>query len=72
MSKVKYYYDSETLSYRKIEPKRGRKIAYGFLLVSAVILGTILLTSLIFIFDTSIETPREKSMKRELAYMKFQ
>lgn len=72
MSKVKYYYDSETLSYRKIEPKRGRKIAYGFLLVSAVILGAVLLTSLIFIFDTSIETPREKSLKRELAYMKFQ
>ena len=28
MSKVKYYYDSETLSYRKIERKKGRKIEY--------------------------------------------
>ena len=26
MSKVKYYYDSETLSYRKIEKKKGRKL----------------------------------------------
>ena len=25
MAKVKYYYDSNTLSYRKIEYKKGRK-----------------------------------------------
>jgi murein DD-endopeptidase MepM/ murein hydrolase activator NlpD len=72
MSKVKYYYDSETLSYRKIETKRGRKAIYAFLLVSAVILGSVILTSLIFIFDTSIETPRERELDRELTYMKFQ
>ncbi|WP_046756173.1 M23 family metallopeptidase [Kordia jejudonensis] len=72
MSKVKYYYDSETLSYRKIETKRGRKIGYAILFVAAVALCTILLTSSLFIFDTAIETPREKSLKRELANMQFQ
>ena len=29
MAKVKYYYDSDTLSYRKIEYKKGRKTKSG-------------------------------------------
>ncbi len=69
MSKVKYYYDSETLSYRKIESKRGRKIGYLFLYITSVILCSILLVAIFFY--TSLETPNEKIMKRELANMKF-
>ncbi|MDC6367235.1 MULTISPECIES: hypothetical protein [Flavobacteriaceae] len=36
MSKVKYYYDPDTLSYRKIEPKKSRKYrnAFIFLLIN--------------------------------------
>lgn len=69
MSKVKYYYDSETLSYRKIEGKRGRKIGYIFLYIFSVVLCALLLLGIFFY--TSFETPNEKILKRELANMKF-
>ena len=69
MSKVKYYYDSETLSYRKIEGKRGRKIGYILLYISSVILCAILLVTIFFY--TSLETPNEKVLKRELTNMQF-
>ncbi len=71
MSKVKYYYDSETLSYRKIEPKKGRKL--GFLLLS--ILGMFLsgfLLLLVYLNLPYIETPKEKELKRELSNMELQ
>ncbi|KAA3624332.1 MAG: M23 family peptidase [Flavobacterium sp.] len=71
MSKVKYYYDSETLSYRKIESKKGRKL--GILLLS--ILGMFLsgfLLLLIYINLPYVETPKEKELKRELANMNLQ
>jgi len=70
MSKVKYYYDSETLSYRKIEPKKGKRIGYVFLYITSVVLCAFLLV--IAFFNTSFETPNEKALNRELANMKFQ
>jgi len=69
MSKVKYYYDSETLSYRKIESKRGRKIGYVFLYIISVVLCSFLFLTIFFY--TAFETPNEKVLKRELANMKF-
>ncbi|HET7360346.1 MAG TPA: M23 family metallopeptidase [Salinimicrobium sp.] len=71
MSKVKYYYDSETLSYKKIERKKGRRI--GVILLS--ILGTFLagfILLVIYLNIPQIETPQEKVLKRELANMKLQ
>jgi murein DD-endopeptidase MepM/ murein hydrolase activator NlpD len=71
MSKVKYYYDSETLSYRKIEPKKGRKIGFVFLgILGSVLSGFLLL--LIYLNIPGIQTPREKSLQRELANMELQ
>jgi len=70
MSKVKYYYDSETLSYRKIETKRGRKFGFAILFISAVVLCSFFILTIIF--NTALETPKEKVLKRELANMKFQ
>lgn len=71
MSKVKYYYDSETLSYRKIEQKKGRKFGYAILgLVSAFLAGFVLL--LIYLNIPALETPKEKLYKRELENMKLQ
>ncbi|MEJ2114056.1 MAG: M23 family peptidase, partial [Flavobacteriaceae bacterium] len=69
MSKVKYYYDSETLSYRKIERKKRTTLKYifGFLLSSAL-LGFIF----VFIASQFVESPKEKALKRELANMEFQ
>ncbi len=69
MSKVKYHYDSETLSYRKIERKKRRTFKYAsvFVLASA-------LFGFIFVFIASqyVESPREKGLKRELSNMQLQ
>jgi len=69
MSKVKYYYDSETLSYRKIERKKGRTFKY----ISVFILAAALFGFLtVFITSQYVESPKEKALKRELANMQLQ
>ncbi len=71
MSKVKYYYDSETLSYRKIETKKGRKFRIFFLSLLGMLLSGFLLL-LIFLNLPYIETPKEKALKRELNNLELQ
>ncbi len=71
MSKVKYYYDSETLSYRKIERKKGRKFKIFSLSLLGMFLSGFLLL-LIYINLPYVETPKEKSLSRELANMELQ
>lgn len=71
MSKVKYYYDSETLSYRKIEVKKGKKVGFISLYILGMFLGGFLLL-LIYLSIPSLETPREKILNRELANMQLQ
>ncbi|MFC4720703.1 M23 family metallopeptidase [Geojedonia litorea] len=69
MSKVKYYYDSDTLSYRKIERKKGTTITYAavFLLASA-------LFGFLFVFIASqfVQSPKERALARELQNMQLQ
>jgi len=69
MSKLKYYYDSESLSYRKIESKKSDIIQY--ILIN--LFGSIFL-SVFFIFLTStyFESPKEKTLSRELENLRFQ
>ncbi|MBI9040381.1 M23 family metallopeptidase [Lutibacter sp.] len=68
MAKVKYYYDSDTLSYKKIKSKISdilKKISLA--LVSAImfmVLGYVVLTQF---FDS----PKEKELKRELEFIKL-
>lgn len=71
MSKVKYYYDSDTLSYRKIEQKKGRKLGIALLGVLASILAGFILL-LIYLNIPALETPKEKAYKRELENMQLQ
>ena len=71
MSKVKYYYDSETLSYRKIEHKKGKKLGYALLGVTASLLAGFLLL-MVYLNLPQIETPKEKAMRRELQNMELQ
>ncbi|MEX0997556.1 MAG: M23 family metallopeptidase [Flavobacteriaceae bacterium] len=71
MSKVKYYYDSETLSYRKIEPKKGRRVGLILLYALGMVLSGFLLL-LIYLSVPALETPREKVLKRELSNMQLQ
>jgi len=69
MSKVKYYYDSETLSYKKIERKKRTTFAY----TSIFILGAALFGFLfVFIAGQYFESPKEKSISRELQNMQLQ
>ncbi|MEB8330766.1 M23 family metallopeptidase [Flavobacteriaceae bacterium KMM 6897] len=71
MSKVKYFYDPDTLSYRKIEPKKSRKYRnLTFFLLGSAIFGLLGLT---IILNTSIlNTPRELSLQREVKNYELQ
>jgi|TARA_B110000305_G_C19451481_1_gene648208 murein DD-endopeptidase MepM/ murein hydrolase activator NlpD len=68
MAKVKYYYDSETLSYKKIETKKrfilSRFFASFLTFGLAMILGFVVLS---YFF----ETPHEKALNRDLEYLKL-
>ena len=65
MAKVKYYYDPDTLSYRRIVPKKGRKLG----LVALFITGTVL-SGFLFYIATSylpeVKTPRVLGLERNL------
>lgn len=69
MSKVKYYYDSETLSYRKIERKKRTTIKYAFMFLLASALFGFLFVLLASQF---VESPKERELKRELANLQLQ
>ena len=71
MAKVKYYYDSDTLSYRKIAYKKGRKIKIFILSLLGMLLSGFLLL-IIYLNIPYIETPKEKAFKRELVNMELQ
>ena len=71
MSKVKYYYDSDTLSYKKIEHKKGHKIGIAFLSIAGAFLAGFILL-IIYLNIPQLETPKEKALKRELENMKLQ
>jgi murein DD-endopeptidase MepM/ murein hydrolase activator NlpD len=68
MAKVKYYYDEDTLSYRKISVKKSdfyRRIFFSFL-------GVILISFFGFIaFSQFIMSPTQREQKRELENLKF-
>ena len=71
MSKVKYYYDPDTLSYRKIEPKKSRKYRN----ISLFLLGSFLfgLLGLTILLNTSfINTPKELSLQRDVRNYELQ
>lgn len=70
MAKVKYYYDSENLAYRKIKVKKRRKFGFAalFLLASALfgfICFVILLNTPYF------DTPKDRLLLREIENLKL-
>lgn len=71
MSKVKYYYDSDTLSYKKIEKKKGRKIKIFALSILGMFLSGFLLL-IVYLNLPSVQTPKELSQQRELNNMHLQ
>ncbi len=71
MSKVKYYYDPDTLSYRKIEPKKSRRYTH----IALFFLGSFLfgLLCLVLLLNTNlVNTPRELSLAREVKNYELQ
>lgn len=69
MSKVKYYYDPETLSYRKIERKKRTTFKYAMVfLLGSALFGFLF----VFIAGQFVESPKEKTLKRELQNLQIQ
>lgn len=62
MAKVKYYYDSETLSYRRVERKKGRTITFTLLFLSAAALFGFFSYVVVSHY---IDSPKEKALIRE-------
>ncbi|WP_396172442.1 M23 family metallopeptidase [Flavobacterium sp.] len=68
--KVKYYYDTESLAYKKIRPKKGRKFGYTLLfLVSSALFG--FLCFVILLNTPYFETPKDRLQAREIENMKL-
>ena len=70
MAKVKYYYDSENLAYRKIKTKKRTKFAYAVLfLVASALFGVL---SFVVLLNTPFfETPKDRLQAREIETMKL-
>ncbi|WP_067151154.1 M23 family metallopeptidase [Pseudotamlana agarivorans] len=69
MSKVKYYYDPDTLSYRKIQRKKRTTFKYAFFFI----LGTAFFAFIfVFIGSQYVESPKERALKRELQNTQLQ
>ncbi len=70
MSKVKFYYDSEKLAYKKIKTRKTTKLGYAalFLFASAVFGGLCFLTMMNLPF---FESPKDKILSRELQNYKL-
>ena len=69
MAKVKYYYDSESLTYKRIMPSRKNIFKNAFRYIfSSIALAFIF----IIIGSYFFKSPQQKSMERELENMIFQ
>ena len=68
MAKVKYYYDSETLSYRRIEQSKGT-ISKIVILISFSVL--LVMLSGFIVLSQFLKTPDQLAQERELENLKF-
>ena len=70
MKKVKYYYDSENLAYRKIKPRKRRSFAYITLfLLSSGLFG--ILSFIVLLNTPFFETPKDRLQAREIDNLKL-
>lgn len=68
--KVKYYFDTESLAYRKIKTKKSKKIAYvALFLLASALFGFVCFV--LFMNVPFLETPRDKIQGREIETMKL-
>jgi murein DD-endopeptidase MepM/ murein hydrolase activator NlpD len=69
MSKVKFYYDSDTLSYKKIERKKRNTVKYASIFILASALFAFLF---VFLASQFVKSPKERALVRELQHMELQ
>jgi murein DD-endopeptidase MepM/ murein hydrolase activator NlpD len=70
MSKVKYYYDSENLAYRKIKTKKATKLGVVFLfLLASALFG--FLSFVVLLNIPYFETPKDRLQAREIDNLKL-
>jgi len=63
MTKVKYYYDTKTLSYKKAERSRAQMLKRVLLFITS---STAIALGLVLLFFTLFDSPKEKELKREI------
>ena len=63
MAKVKYYYDTKTLSYKKIERTKLNTLMRILLFISS---SSAIALCLVLLFFTLFDSPKEKELKREI------
>ena len=69
MAKIKYYYDTKTLSYKRIKLSPFKKFQrILFFLMTSLFSGLLM----IFVFFTFFDSPKEKMLNREIENMVFQ
>jgi murein DD-endopeptidase MepM/ murein hydrolase activator NlpD len=70
VKKVKYYYDPESLAYRKIKHKKRTKFAYAALFLLAASLFGFL--AFVILLNTSFfETPKDRLLSREIENLRL-
>ena len=70
MAKVKYYYDSENLAYRKIITKKRKKFGFALLfLVASALFG--FLAFVVLLNTPYFETPKDRLQAREIENLKL-
>ena len=68
--KVKYYFDTESLAYRKIKPKLTKQLGYiGLFLLASALFG--FLCFVILLNSSFLETPKDRLQAREIETMKL-
>ena len=68
--KVKYYFDTESLAYRKIKPKLTKKLGFiGLFLLASALFGFLCFVALLN--SSYLETPKDRLQAREIETMKL-
>ena len=68
--KVKYYFDTESLAYRKINPKLSKKLGFiGLFLLASGLFGFLCFVALLN--SSYLETPKDRLQAREIETMKL-
>ena len=69
MAKIKYYYDTKTLSYKRIELSTGKKIKNIFyFIIGSAFVGLLM----VIIFFQFFDSPKEKILNREIIQLSSQ